>query len=155
MTHFRFYTNGAPFPGTCVFSGENRQLWEIGTMTFQGQVLPVLLSDRVLQELAVQAGFVTSKSYAELNATLSEKIETQKAQIEAAPEFLRKFQHDISSIIGDFVTGLSSVTPFSKPVQPQSDQANAGDIDASAKSQHPSRKGKSQATEPSSEPAEL
>jgi hypothetical protein len=155
MAHFRFYTNGAPFPGTCVFSGENRNLWEVGNMTVQGQVLPVLLSDRVLQELAAQAGFVTSKSYAELNSTLTEKINTQKAQLDVAPQFLKRFQHDINNLIGEFVTGLASVTPTNKPVQPKGDQADTGDADTSAKSQHPSGKGKSQASKSSAEPAEL
>lgn len=124
-------------------------------MVVQGERVPVLLSDRVLQELAAQAGFVTSKSYAELNSALTETIQTQKAQLDAAPEFLKRFQHDISNLIGNFVTGLASVAPANKPVQPKGDQADTGDADTSAKSQHPSGKGKSQASKSSAEPAEL
>lgn len=130
MAHFRFYANTAPFPGVCVFSGENRNLWEVGSMTVQGQVLPVLLSDRVLQELASHAGFVTSKAYAELNATLTEKIRTLKAQNEAVPNLLKELQNDFANLVSNFVTSLASVTVPSEPVQPQSAEADARESEA-------------------------
>jgi uncharacterized coiled-coil protein SlyX len=132
MTHFRFYENTAPFPGTCVFSGENKNLWEIGSMTVQGQVLPVLLSDRVLIELAIQAGFVTSKSFAELNAALTEKIDKQQAQLDELPSLLKEFQNDITGTITNFVTSLASVTVANKPVQPKGSKAKSGSAEASA-----------------------
>jgi len=132
MSHFRFYENTAPFPGTCVFSGENRNLWEVGTMTVQGQVLPVLLSDRALVEIATQAGFVTSQSYAELNSALTEKINKQQAQLDELPNLLKEFQNDITATITGFVTSLASVTPSNKPVQPKGSKAKSGSSEVSA-----------------------
>ena len=153
MPHFRFYEKGAPFPGTCVFSGDNKNLWEIGSMTVQGQILAVLLSDRVLQELATQAGYVTSRSYAELNATLSEKIAKQEAQIEATPKLLKDFQNDVTSLIAEFVTSLASVDGSNHAVQPEGDQADARDAHPSAGSKPKSGKRKSEAFIAGDEPA--
>lgn len=151
MPHFRYYTNGAPFPGTCVFSGENRNLWEIGSMTVQGQVLPVLLSDRVLQELASHAGFVTSKAYAELNATLTEKIRTLEAQNAAVPNLLKELQNDFSSLVSNFVISLASVTVPSEPVQPESDKTDTGEPTVDVRSSIKGGSRKVQAAKSSSE----
>ena len=144
MPHFRYYTNGAPFPSTCVFSGENRNLWEVGSMNFQGQVLPVLLSDRVLQELAVNAGFVTSQSYAELNAALTEKIRTLEAQTEIVPILLKELQNDFANLVSNFVTSLASVTAVDQPVQPESVEASTGELEGNAGASFKSGKGKVQ-----------
>jgi hypothetical protein len=127
MPHFRYYTNGAPFPGTCVFSGENRNLWEVGSMTVQGQVLPVLLSDRVLQELADNAGFVTKAEHIRLNAELNEKIATLEAQTKAVPNLLKELQNDFANLVSNFVTSLASVTAADQPVQPESAKADTGE----------------------------
>lgn len=153
MPHFRYHTNGAPFPGTCVFSGENRNLWEVGTMTVQGQVLPVLLSDRVLRELAVNAGFVTSESYASLNAGLTERIRTLEAQNKVVPNLLKELQNDFANLVSNFVTSLASVSAVDQPVQPQGAEASTGEPDESAGSSTKSGKGKVQITKPSNEPA--
>ncbi len=124
--HFRFYPKGAPFPGTCVFSGETKNLWEIGSMTVQGQPLTVLLSDRVLGELAFSAGFVSGQSYAELNAALTEKIKLQEAQIQQTPNLIKELQNGFNDLFSNFVTGLASVSVPSEPVQPKSTQASTG-----------------------------
>lgn len=153
MPHFRYHTNGAPFPGTCVFSGENRNLWEVGTMTVQGQVLPVLLSDRVLRELAVNAGFVTSESYASLNAGLTERIRTLEAQNKVVPNLLKELQNDFANLVSNFVTSLASVSAVDQPVQPKSAEASTGEPDESAGSSAKSGKGKVQITKPSNESA--
>lgn len=151
MPHFRFYEKGAPFPGTCVFSGDNKNLWEVGSMTVQGQILAVLLSDRVLQELATQAGYVTSRSYAELNATLSAKIAKQEAQIETTPKLLKDFQNDVTSLITEFVTSLASVDGSNHAVQLEGDQADARDAHPSNGSKSKGGKGKSEASIPGDE----
>lgn len=153
MPHFRYHTNGAPFPGTCVYSGENRNLWEVGTMTVQGQVLPVLLSDRVLQELADSAGFVPKAEHIRLNAELNEKIETLEAQNKVVPNLLKELQNDFANLVSNFVTSLASVSAVNQPVQPQSAEASTGESDSSTGPSAKSGKGKVQATKPSIEPA--
>lgn len=153
MPHFRYYTAGAPFPGTCVFSGENRNLWEVGSMTVQGQVLPVLLSDRVLQELADKAGFVSKAEHIKLNAELNEKIEILEAQTQAIPNLLKELQNDFANLVGAFITNLSSVTVADKPVHRKSTEADTGEPaeDSGASSKSGGRK--SQSPKSSSEPA--
>jgi hypothetical protein len=151
MTHFRFHSNTAPFPGTCVFSGENRNLWEVGTMTVQGQVLPVLLSDRVLQELADSAGYVTKGAYAQLNAELTEKIRTLEAQTDAVPNLLKELQNDFANLVSNFVTNLSGVTAVDQPVQPQSPEASTGESEAKLGPSSKSGSGKIKTTKPSTD----
>lgn len=154
MPNFRFYEKGAPFPGTCVFSGETKNLWEIGSMTVQGQPLTVLLSDRVLQELAVHTGFITSRSYAEQVAVSQKRINELEAQNKATPELLRKFQNDFSNLVSEFVTSLGSVPVPDKPVQLESDPADAGESAAEPGSGAKSGKGKKQTSESSAQSTE-
>jgi len=151
MPHFRYYTNGAPFPGTCVFSGENRNLWEVGSMTVQGQVLPVLLSTRVLQELAANAGFVTSEAYATQNAILTQKIRTLEAQNAAVPNLLKELQNDFANLVSNFVTQLASVSVPSEPVQPESTEASTGESEAKLGPSIKSGSGKIKTSKPSAD----
>lgn len=154
MTHFTFHTTGAPFPGTCIFSGDNKDLWQIGNMTFQGDTLPVLLSDRVLQELAKFAGFVEKREYDELKSELTATIEKQQAQVEAIPNLTKEFLNDINGIISNFVTSVASVDVSNQPVQSEGDQADTGSIAAKSGSSSKSGKGKKQAAESGDESSE-
>jgi cobalamin biosynthesis Mg chelatase CobN len=154
MPHFRFHSNGAPFPGTCVFSGANRDLWEIGSMTVQGQVLPVLLSDRVLQELATHAGFIEKRKYDEVVAENKATIAKQQAQIEATPNLIKEFLNDVNVVIGNFVTSLASVDVSDKPVQSEGNQADTGSSAAEPGSSPKGGKGKKQTSQPSDESSE-
>ena len=153
MPHFRYYTNGAPFPGTCVFSGENRNLWEVGSMTVQGQVLPVLLSDRVLQELADNAGFVTKAEHIRLNAELNEKIETLEAQTQAVPNLLKELQNDFTNLVSNFVTSLASVTAADQPVQPKGPEASPRKSEEFAGPSSKGGSGEVKSSKPSAKPA--
>lgn len=123
-------------------------------MTFQGQVLPVLLSDRVLQELATSAGFVEKRKYDELKSEMAEKFAKQEAQILVAPNLIKEFLNDVNSIIGNFVTSLASVDISDKPVQPEGDQADSGSIAAKPGSSPKGGKGKKQTSEPGDESSE-
>lgn len=154
MTHFRFYTTGAPFPGVCVFSGANSDLWEIGSMTMQGQILPVLLSDRVLQELATFAGFIEKRKYDEVVAENDATIAKQQAQIEAAPKLIEEFLNDVNVVIGNFITSLASVDVSDKPVQPKGNQADAGSTTAEPGSSPKGGKGKKQTSQSGDESSE-
>lgn len=154
MTHFRFYANGAPFPATCVFSGDTKDLWEIGSMTVQGQPLTVLLSDRVLHELAAQAGFIEKQKYVDLETEMTAKFAKQEAQIEVTPNLIKEFLNDINGIIGNFVTSLASVDVSDKSVQSQSNQADAGSTAAKSGSSPKGGKGKKQTSESGDESSE-
>lgn len=124
QTHFRFYENGAPYPGTCVFSGDNKNLWEVGSLVVQGQALPILLSDRVLCELAEYTGYVRKEVHEELNDRLSKTIETQSAQLDAAPTLIKELTNGINNLLSDFIGDLASVASVNKPIQSQGYQAD-------------------------------
>lgn len=135
MVHFRFYEAAAPFPGACVFSGETTNLWEVGSMVIQGQGVPVLLSDRVLVELATFAGFVTKKIHEETVAEQAAVIARQEAQLAAAPTLVKELTDGINNLLSNFVTDLAGIASANKPLQPESNKADAGsaeDVDGSA-----------------------
>ena len=56
---------------------------------------------------------------------------------------------DINSLLGEFVTSLASVASPSKPVQSESNQADAGDSTVIAGATEASSKGTAKATKPS------
>lgn len=150
---FRFYTTAAPFPGACVFSGETTNLWEVGSLVVQGQALPVLLSDRVLTELATSVGFVTGKSYAELNAVKQAKIDELQAQVDAAPQLLKELSTNVNGILTNFAIALADVASSAISSNNKASEANAPfaptDDGAAAKA----GQGKKPSTKPSPEPA--
>lgn len=127
MAHFTFHENGGPFPGTCVRCGNNKQLWQLGKIPASN--MAALLCDRCVQEIAVFTGFVTGSTYATQVAMSVEKTTKQQAQIDATPELLRRFSHDVSNLISDFVTSLAGIPIPDQPVQPASDQANTGSVE--------------------------
>ena len=63
-------------------------------------------------------------------ASSTEIISQQRAQLAATPELLRRFSHDVSNLISDFVTSLASISVPDQPVQPESNQADTGSIEA-------------------------
>jgi hypothetical protein len=120
-SHFIFHADGGPFPGTCIRCGAINKLWNIGMIPASN--MTALICDTCLTELATFAGFVTSQSFADLNATKTAIIDKQQAQIDVTPKLLEKFSNDVTNIISEFVTGLAGVTVPSKPVQPKGNQA--------------------------------
>lgn len=151
MSHFHFHKNGGPFPGTCIRCGNNKELWQLGNIPASN--MAALLCDRCLTELATFTGFVTGRSYAELNAAKTSIIDTQKAQLEAAPKLMEKFTHDITSIIGDFVTSLAGITAPSEPVQPKSGKASAGSTKGSTEGKPASGGSESKDSDSGAEPS--
>jgi hypothetical protein len=150
-SHFIFHADGGPFPGTCIRCGAINKLWNIGMIPASN--MTALICDTCLTELAIFAGFVTSHSYADLNATKTAIIDKQQAQIDVTPKLLEKFSNDVTNIISEFVTGLASVSVPNKPVQPKGDQANAGSIEPVAESKPTSGSSKSKDSHPSAKPA--
>jgi hypothetical protein len=146
-SHFIFHADGGPFPGTCVRCGAINKLWNIGMIPASN--MTALICNTCLTELAIFAGFVTGHNYADLNATKTAIIDKQQAQIDVTPTLLEKFSNDITNIIGEFVTGLASVAVPNKPIQPKSDQADAGSTEPVAESKPASGSSKGKNSHPS------
>lgn len=148
---FRFFEKAAPFPGQCVFSGETTNLWEIGSMVIQGEAVPVLLSDRVLVELATSTGFVTKQEHEKVTTEQAEIIAKQAAQLETAPKLLKELSENVNSTLTNFVTALASVTSDSLSSGAKSNKASTGSSKAKSGSTAEAGQGESEGSEPSIE----
>lgn len=150
--HFRTFPNGAPYPGTCIRCGNNRDLIELGYIAQHDY--GVYYCRRCVGELAVNQGFITSESYAAQYATMKEENNKLKAQIDAGPKLIEEFSRDISNIVSNFVVSLASVDVSNQPVQPESLEADAGESPAEPGPSAKSGKGKNKTSESSAESAE-
>ena len=148
---FRFYEKAAPFPGQCVFSGETTNLWEVGSLVVQGQAVPVLLSDRVLVELATSTGFVTKAIHEKALSEKDEIISKQAAQLDEAPKLLKGLSDDINRTLSDFVTNLAGVASNNVSNGNKGTKASGGSSKAKSGPAVEAGQGESESTEPSTE----
>jgi hypothetical protein len=149
---YRFYQAGAPYPGVCIACSNVNNLWDIGVIG--GTNRGAYLCDTCLQDLALFAGFVLEAVHKKTTDDLTTKIETMNSQIQAAPKLIKELTHDITSLLGNFVTSLASVTIPGKPVQPESPKADAGSAEGITGSAKKSSKGSAKTSQPSTESAE-
>ena len=149
---YRFYQAGAPYPGVCIACSNVNNLWDIGVIG--GTNRGAYFCDTCLQDLALFAGFVLEAVHKKTTDDLTTKIETMNSQIQAAPKLIKELTHDITSLLGNFVTSLASVTIPSKPVQPESPKADAGSAEGITGSAKKSSKRSAKTSQPSTESAE-
>jgi hypothetical protein len=150
---YRFYEAGAPYPGVCLACSNVNKLWDLGVIS--GTNRGAYLCDTCLQDLALFAGFVLKTVYDKETTDLRTKIEIANNQIDAAPKLIKELTHDLTSLLGNFVTSLASVTISSKPVQPQGFKADSGGTEQLAGSSKKSSAGSAKTSKPSAESAEL
>lgn len=150
---YRFYESGAPYPGVCLACSNVDKLWDLGIIS--GTNRGAYLCDTCLQDLALFAGFVLKGVYEKETSELRTKIEIANNQIQAAPKLIKELTHDISSLLGNFVTSLASVSAPSKPVQPESPKADTGSSEQLTRATKKSTKGSAKTSKPSAEPTEL
>lgn len=141
---FRFYEKAAPFPGQCVFSGQTTNLWEVGSMVIQGEAVPILLSDRVLVELAVSSGFVTKQDHDKIVTEQAEVIAKQTEQLQAAPKLLKELSENVNSVLSSFVTTLAGVASHDVPNGNQGSKASLGGPQAKSGTSDKAGEGKKQ-----------
>jgi hypothetical protein len=149
---YRFYQAGAPYPGVCLACSNVNNLWDLGVIS--GTNRGAYLCDTCLQDLALYAGFVLKAVHEKETTELTTKIKTLSSQVEAAPKLIKELTNDINSILGDFITSLASVTSTSKPVQPESVEANIGDAKGVAGATKKSSEGSAKTSKPSTKSAE-
>ena len=149
---YRFYQAGAPYPGVCLACSNVNNLWDLGMIS--GTNRGAYLCDTCLQDLALFAGFVLEVVHKKTTDDLTTKIETMNSQVQAAPKLIKELTHDITSLLGNFVTNLASVTIPSKPVQPESAKADVGSTEGITGPAKKSSKGSAKTSEPSAKSAE-
>ena len=149
---YRFYEAGAPYPGVCLACSNVNKLWDLGVIS--GTNRGAYLCDTCLQDLALFAGFVLKTVYDKETTDLRTKIEIANNQIDAAPKLIKELTHDLTSLLGNFVTSLASVTISSKPVQPQSPKADLGGAEQLAGPSKKSSARSAKTSKPSAESSE-
>lgn len=145
---FRFYEQGAPYPGMCLKCSAGRNLWDLGR-NIPGTNMGAYYCDECLVELATFTGMKSKALHESTVDLLSTELETAKAQLEAAPKIIKELTNDINSLLSNFVTELASVTGASKPVQPKGVEADFGDSGEIAEEPRASVKGPTKTTKPS------
>jgi hypothetical protein len=149
---FRFYEQGAPYPGMCLRCSAGSKLWDLGR-NIPGTNMAAYYCDNCLIELASFTGLVNKSTYEEKIKEANEALANAKAQLDAAPQLIKELTHNVSSLLGEFVTSLASISGSNKPVQPEGNKANSGNSDASTEEPGESVKGSAKTSKPSAKSA--
>jgi hypothetical protein len=145
---FRFYEQGAPYPGMCLKCGAGSRLWDLGR-NIPGTNMGAYYCDGCLVELASFTGMASKDTYEGTVSKLTTELETAKAQLEVAPSLVKELTHNVQSLLSEFVLNLASSSSPRKPVQPEGDQADAGDTNGVVEEPRESVKGSAKAAKPS------
>ena len=145
---YRFYEQGAPYPGMCLRCGAGSKLWDLGR-NIPGTNMGAYYCDGCLVELATFTGMASKEAHEGTVSKLTTALETANAQLEVAPSLVKELTHNVQSLLSEFVLNLASGASTSKPVQPKGDQADAGDTSGVIEEPGESVKGSAKATKPS------
>lgn len=145
---YRFYEQGAPYPGMCLRCGAGSKLWDLGR-NIPGTNMGAYYCDGCLVELATFTGMASKEAHEGTVSKLTTALETANAQLEVAPSLVKELTHNVQSLLSEFVLNLASGASPSKPVQPKGDQADAGDTSGVTEEPGKGVKGSAKATKPS------
>jgi hypothetical protein len=145
---FRFYEQGAPYPGMCLKCSAGSRLWDLGR-NIPGTNMGAYYCDGCLVELATFTGMASKDTFENTVSKLNIELKTAKSQLEVAPSLVKELTHNVQSLLSEFVLNLASSTGPSKPVQPEGIEANSGNIDGIAEEPRESVKGSAKTTKPS------
>ena len=148
---YRFYENGAPFPGVCSACSNTAKLWDLGVIKHTNQGLYVC--DACLTELSLFAGFILKQTHIDAVTKLQQEVTELSIRLDAAPALIRKLNENVSNILADFVTDLAAVS--SKPAPPHVETPEASPVAPSAdkRNEPEAGEGKKQSPKPSPKPA--
>ena len=145
---FRFYEQGAPYPGMCLRCSAGSKLWDLGR-NMPGTNMGAYYCDGCLVELASFTGMASKGTHENIVSKLTTELEAAKAQLDAAPSLVKELTHNVQSLLSEFILNLASSTGPSKPVQPKGIEADSGDSDASIEESRESVKGSAKPAKPS------
>ena len=149
---FRFYEQGAPYPGMCLRCSSGSRLWDLGR-NIPGTNMGAYYCDGCLVELASFTGMASKDVHEGTVSKLTTELENAKTQLEVAPSLVKELTHNVQSLLSNFIVNLASGTGPSKPVQPQGIEANSGDFDASVEEPRESVKRSAKPAKPSAKSA--
>ena len=150
---FRFYAQGAPYPGICLRCSAGSKLWDLGR-NIPGTNMAAYYCDGCLVELATFTGMKPKDKFeAEVNRISTELAKSQE-QLKVVPKLIEELTRNVSNLFSEFVTDLASVSTTNNPVQPKGDQADTGKSAKNTKKSTGNGEGSAEADEPSSKSAE-
>jgi hypothetical protein len=149
---FRFYEQGAPYPGMCLRCGAGSRLWDLGR-NIPGTNMGAYYCDGCLVELASFTGMASKDVHEGTVSKLTTELEIANAQLQVAPTLVKELTHNVQSLLSNFIVNLASGTSASKPVQPEGIEADSGDSDASVEEPRESVKGSAKSAKPSAKSA--
>jgi hypothetical protein len=145
---FRFYEQGAPYPGMCLRCSAGSKLWDLGR-NIPGTNMGAYYCDGCLVELASFTGMASKSQFEGEIERINNELVESKAQLEAAPQLIKELTHNVQSLLSNFVLNLASSSKPSKPVQPESIEADSGSVEGNDGEPGESIKGSAKATKPS------
>jgi hypothetical protein len=145
---FRFYEQGAPYPGMCLKCSAGSKLWDLGR-NIPGTNMGAYYCDGCLVELATFTGMVQKDVFSNTITKIEEDLSKAKAELEAAPQLIKELTHNVQSLLSNFVLNLASSSSVNKPIQPESIEANSGSVEGNDGEPGEGIKGSAKITKPS------
>jgi hypothetical protein len=145
---FRFYEQGAPYPGMCLRCSAGSKLWDLGR-NIPGTNMAAYYCDGCLVELASFTGMASKTHFESEVSRINKELVEAKSQLEAAPQLIKELTHNVQSLLGEFIVNLASGSKPSKPIQPQSIEADSGSVEGNDGEPGESVKGSAKAAKPS------
>jgi hypothetical protein len=145
---FRFYEQGAPYPGMCLRCSAGSKLWDLGR-NIPGTNMGAYYCDGCLVELASFTGMATKTHFESEVTRINNELVEAKSQIEAAPRLIKELTHNVQSLLSNFILDLASSSKPSKPVQLESIEADSGSAEGNDGEPRENVTGSAKTTKPS------
>lgn len=122
---FVVFTNGAPFPGTCVGCRSNIELHDLGADLLSGG--NAMLCKQCIMDLAAFNGWAPEAPLQARIAELEQEVVSLGANLTKIPNHVEELVNGIRSNVADFILTISGGSDDSSgvPVQ-KSEGSNAG-----------------------------
>ena len=123
--HYVVFSNGAPFPGTCVACRSNIELHDLGADLLSGG--NAMLCKQCVMDLAVFNGYAPEAPLLAKIAELEQELVSRETTIANIPNNVEELINGIRGNVADFILAISggSDDSSSVPVQKPAD-SNAG-----------------------------
>lgn len=106
MRHFNFFKENAPFPGTCVACGVNKELFNLERdMPFQGGL--AMICKKCVTELAENIGYTDPTSLEEELEELSRLNVSRETSLNRVPNLVEGLVDGIRNQLTDFIFAVS------------------------------------------------
>lgn len=123
MRQFNYFENGGPYPGSCVVTGDNKNLISLDVQipTYGN----VMLNRRTVEELAYFIGYAPKEPMVKEVEHLRLHIKQLEARLNAVPSETENLINGIRNSVADFILTVSSSSDDGGSVSVQDDSGDA------------------------------